>query len=57
MMVAWYFATALAKQRDAVLPYFEKGKLPEPTRRKAIRKATESNRIDPETKAFLRMLS
>ena len=57
MMVAWYFATALAKQRDAVLPYFEKGKLPEPTRRKAIRKATESNRIDPETKAFLRTLS
>ncbi|HBF15597.1 MAG TPA: DNA alkylation repair protein [Clostridiales bacterium] len=57
MMVAWYFATALAKQEEAVLPYFEKGRLPEPTRRKAIRKALESYRIRPDRKAFLRTIS
>lgn len=57
MMVAWYFATALAKQETAILPYFEKGRLPEPTRRKAIRKAMESYRIRPETKTFLRAIS
>ena len=57
MMVAWYFATALAKQETAILPYFEKGRLPEPTRRKAIRKAIESYRIRPETKTFLRAIS
>lgn len=57
MMVAWYFATALAKQEAAILPYFEKGRLPEPTRRKAIRKAMESYRISPAVKAFLRTIS
>ena len=54
MMVAWYFATALAKQEAAVLPYFEPGVLPEQTRKKAIRKALESYRISPERKAYLR---
>lgn len=54
MMVAWYFATALAKQEAAVLPYFEPGALPERTRKKAIRKALESYRISPERKAYLR---
>ena len=54
MMVAWYFATALAKQEAAVLPYFEPGALPEQTRKKAIRKALESYRISPERKAYLR---
>lgn len=56
MMVAWYFATALAKQEAAALPYFTRGQLPEWTRRKAIRKAIESYRISPEQKAFLRTL-
>lgn len=56
MMAAWYFATALAKQEAAILPYFKKGRLPEPTRRKAIRKALESYRIPPETKVFLRTI-
>ena len=28
MMVAWYFATALAKQYDSVIPYLEEGRLP-----------------------------
>lgn len=54
MMVAWYFATALAKQEAAVLPYFKPGALPEWTRKKAIRKALESYRISPERKAYLR---
>lgn len=57
MMEAWYFATALAKQEAAILPYFEKGKLPEPIRRKAIRKALESYRIGDPLKTFLRTIS
>lgn len=56
-MVAWYFATALAKQERATLPYFLPGRLPEPTRKAALRKALESNRISPERKAFLRSIS
>ena len=54
MMVAWYFATALAYQEVAVLPYFLPGALPEWTRRKAIQKALESRRISPERKAWLK---
>ncbi len=54
MMVAWYFATALAKQYDAVLPYIEEKRLDTWTHNKTIRKALESYRIDPEKKAFLR---
>lgn len=56
MMVAWYFATALAKQYEATLPYLEEHRLPEWTHHKAIRKAIESNRITPEQKAYLRTL-
>ena len=56
MMVAWYFATALAKQYDATIGYFEKRVLPEWTHRKAIQKAVESNRISDEKKAYLRTL-
>ena len=54
MMVAWYFATALAKQYDVVLPYIEEKRLDAWTHNKTIRKALESYRIDPERKAFLR---
>ena len=57
MMAAWYFATALAKQEEATLPWFEEGRLTEEVRKKAIRKALESNRISPERKAQLRALS
>ena len=57
MMIAWYFATALAKQYDAVLPYLERKRLDAWTHNKTIRKALESCRIDPERKAFLRSLS
>lgn len=56
MMIAWYFATALAKQYDAVLPYIEKQKLAVWTHNKAIQKAIESYRITPEQKNYLRTL-
>ena len=56
MMAAWYFATALAKQYDAVLPFLEARKLDHWTHNKAIQKATESYRITPEQKAYLRSL-
>lgn len=56
MMVAWYFATALAKQRDAVLPYLTERRLEPRTHAMTIRKAVESRRIDPALKAFLKTL-
>ena len=56
MMSAWYFATALAKQYEAVLPYIENHRLDDWTHRKAIQKALESYRITPEQKEYLRTL-
>ena len=56
MMTAWYFATALAKQYDAVLPFIEGRRLDPWTHNKAIQKAVESYRITPEQKAYLRTL-
>ena len=56
MMVAWYFATALAKQWDAVLPYIEDRRLTRWCHNKSIQKAVESNRITPEQKDHLRGL-
>ena len=54
MMIAWYFATALAKKRDAALPYIEDHKLPEWTHNKAIQKAVESSRITDKQKELLK---
>ncbi|MCI9055759.1 MAG: DNA alkylation repair protein [Oscillospiraceae bacterium] len=54
MMTAWYFATALAKQYDAALPYIQHQRLDPWTHNKAIQKAVESYRITPEQKALLR---
>ena len=54
MMIAWYFATALAKQYDAALPYIQKQRLEKWTHNKAIQKAIESYRISDESKAYLR---
>lgn len=54
MMVAWYFATALAKQYDAALPYITERRLPKWTNNKAIQKAVESYRILPEQKELLK---
>ncbi len=56
MMIAWYFATALAKQHDAALPYIQKRRLEKWTHNKAIQKAIESYRISDETKEYLRAL-
>ncbi|MGI5930542.1 DNA alkylation repair protein [Pseudoflavonifractor sp.] len=56
MMVAWYFATALAKQYDAALPYLTGRRLEQWTHNKTIQKAVESYRITPEQKDALRAL-
>lgn len=56
MMIAWYFATALAKQYELVLPLIESKSLDKWTHNKAIRKALESYRISDERKAYLRTL-
>lgn len=56
MMVAWYFATALARQYQAVLPFLENGSLEKWTHNKAIQKACESYRISDEQKKYLRTL-
>ena len=56
MMVAWYFATALAKQYGAALPYLEARRLDRWTHNKTIQKAVESYRIPPERKEALRAL-
>ena len=56
MMIAWYFATALAKQYDAALPYLRECRLDPRTHNKAIQKAIESYRVTDEQKAYLRTL-
>ena len=56
MMVAWYFATALAKQYEAAIPFIEERKLDPWTHRKTIQKAVESYRISSEQKDYLRTL-
>ena len=56
MMIAWYFATALAKQYELVLPYLEDKRLDDWVHNKAIRKSIESYRITNEQKAYLRTL-
>lgn len=56
MMIAWYFATALAKQYEIVLPYITEKRLPVWVHNKTIQKAVESYRITAEQKAFLRTL-
>ena len=56
MMIAWYFATALAKQYKYTIKYIEKKKLDKWTHNKAIQKALESYRITPEQKEYLKSL-
>lgn len=56
MMVAWFFATALAKQWDATIPYVMDGRLETWTHNKTIQKARESNRITGEQKEYLKTL-
>ena len=56
MMRAWYFATALAKQYEAIFPFLEEKRLDAWTHNKTIQKAIESYRITQEQKAYLRTL-
>lgn len=56
MMIAWYFATALAKQYEAALPFIEKKRLAVWTHNKAIQKARESYRVSVAAKAYLQQL-
>lgn len=56
MMVAWYFATALAKQYDESVVYIEERRLEPRTHKKAIQKAVESFRVSEEHKEYLRTL-
>ncbi len=56
MMTAWYFATALAKQYEAALPFIEERRLEPWTHNKAIQKSIESNRIAKEQKLYLKGL-
>ena len=56
MMQAWYFATALAKQYDAVLPYLTENRLDPWVHNKTIQKACESFRLCEERKNYLRTL-
>ena len=56
MMIAWYFATALAKQYESVLPYIEEKRLDDWTHNKAIQKSVESRRITEEQKLYLKSL-
>ncbi len=53
MMIAWFFATSLAKQWDATIPYLEQRRLDPWTHNKTIQKARESFRITAEQKEYL----
>ena len=55
-MVAWYFATALAKRYDETISFIEERRLEPWTHRKAIQKAIESFRVSDEHKEYLRTL-
>ena len=56
MMIAWYFATALAKQYESILPFIEEKRLDDWTHNKAIQKSLESRRITEEQKLYLKSL-
>lgn len=56
MMIAWYFATLLAKQPDCAVKYLENRSLSPDVHKKTVRKAIESFRVSAEMKAYLRTL-
>jgi len=56
MMIAWYFATALAKRYENIIPFIENRRLDIWTHNKAIQKAVESYRISNENKEYLKRL-
>ena len=56
MMIAWFFATALAKRYDESVKYIENRRLDEWVHKKAIQKAVESYRVTDEHKEYLKSL-
>lgn len=56
MMVAWYFATAVAKNRDYAVGVIGSGTLDTFTHNTAIKKAIESYRVTDEEKNLLKTL-
>ena len=56
MMIAWYLATALAKQWEETIKVIEEQKLDKWVQNKAIQKACESFRVTKEHKQYLRTL-
>lgn len=56
MMIAWYFATAMAKQYEATIPYIEGERLATWTHNKTIQKCVESYRISDDLKVYLKTL-
>lgn len=56
MAIAWFFATALAKQWDDTIVYFENNVLSTWVHNKSIQKSCESYRVTPEQKQYLRTL-
>lgn len=56
MMIAWYFATALAKQYESAVMYIREKRLDTWVHNKAIQKAVESYRVPNETKEYLKTL-
>ncbi|MDO5145648.1 MAG: DNA alkylation repair protein [Eubacteriales bacterium] len=56
MEIAWYIATALAKQWAATIPYIENNRLDPWVHNKTIQKARESNRITKKQKEYLKQL-
>ena len=56
MMLAWYFATALAKQYDSAVGFIEQNRLALWVHNKTIQKAIESYRITDAQKEYLKSL-
>ncbi len=56
MGIAWYFATALAKRYETILPFLEEGRLKLWVHNRTIQKAVESFRISADRKAYLKSL-
>lgn len=56
MMIAWFYATALAKRWDETVVYLERGVLDRWIHNKTIQKACESYRINEGQKAYLKRL-
>ena len=56
MMVAWYFATLVAKNRDEAVAVLESGALDDFSHNKAIQKSCESFRVTDEDKRYLKTL-